>query len=290
MVVVLLSFMTPFIIFTISFLMVPVLVLYVTQSTRSFVIYYLVSLLIVYVISAWQGPFLLAVSLFFLPPVLVMGNLYKKKAAARSVLTAGAITLLAESLLSLIITNMFGLKPIANFKQMMLEYIESMPKELMVLVPKDIDTYLNIIVQIMPLYLFSFAMFYAFVTHGVSRWLLNKTGKGLPGLPPLREMRLPKSLVWIYLIAFAIDMFMEFPLGSLLSTLLLNMLPLLMLAFTIQALSFLFFVAHANRWNRAMPITAIVVLIIFSPLMVVYSLLGVFDVAFPIRERFKKNN
>ncbi|MGO4272873.1 DUF2232 domain-containing protein, partial [Paenibacillus sp. TAF58] len=95
----LLSLMTPFIIFTCSFLMIPVLMLYVKSSTRRFVISYVLSLLIVYILTQWQGIFLMSVSLFFLPPVLVMGNLYKRKAAARSVLTAGIITILAESLM-----------------------------------------------------------------------------------------------------------------------------------------------------------------------------------------------
>lgn len=287
-ILILISFMTPYIIFTMSFLMVPVLILYVKHTTKQFVMYYLISMFIVFLLSAWQGSFLIAVSLFFLPPVLAMGNLYKRKAMARSVITAGAVVLLAESLLSLMLAFALGFNPIAKFKQFTIESLASLPSELKTLLPTDIDTSINIMVEIIPLYLIAFALFYAFVTHIVSRWLLNKSGEAVPGLPPLREWRLPKSFVWIYLIAFVFDLFIKPDMDSMIAALLLNLLPIMLLVFSVQALSFLFFVAYNKGWNRAMPIIAAIVLVIFSPIMFLYSLLGVFDVAYPIRERFKK--
>jgi uncharacterized protein YybS (DUF2232 family) len=286
--IILLSFMTPFIIFTISFLMIPVVMLYVKSSTRQFVIYYVGSLLVVYVLSAWQGSFLLSMALFFLPPILVLGYLYKRKAAARLVITAGTLTLLAESLLSLLIGFMVGFNPIAKFKQFLSENLNAVTPELRALLPKDQEMYINLMSQIIPVALIAFSLFYIFVTHGISRWLLNKTGEAIPGLRPMREWMLPRSFVWFYLLAFAADLFINPESTSLTAMLLLNLLSLLVPIFAIQAISFLFYVTHVNKWNRAMPIIAIVLLIFVPPLFFVFSLLGVFDVAFPIRERFKK--
>ncbi|TXK77762.1 DUF2232 domain-containing protein [Paenibacillus sp. N3.4] len=281
--------MTPIIIFTFGLLMIPVLMLYVKTSTKGFVISYVLSLLVVYVLTQWHGVFLISVSLFFLPPVLVMGNLYKRKAAARSVLTAGTITLLAESLVSLVMGYALGFDPVAKFKQFMIDYVTTMPSTLRVLLPKDQDYYINYVVNVIPLYLIFFALFYTFLSHGISRWLLNKTGEGIPGLRPMRERMLQRSLVWVYLIAFVLDLFINPNSNSLISTILMNSMPLLMLAFAIQAICFLFYVAHANKWRPILPIAAIVLVCFMPPLFIVYSLLGVFDVAFPIRERFKKN-
>ncbi|MDD9270826.1 DUF2232 domain-containing protein [Paenibacillus sp. GCM10023248] len=288
-VVSLLSLMTPFIIFTFSFLMIPVLMLYVKSSTKRFVISYVLSLLVVYLLTQWHGISLISVSLFMLPPVLVMGNLYKRKAPARSVLTAGIVTILAEALLSLLIGYMLGFDPVAKFKGFMIDSIASMPPGIREVLPKDQDWYVNFIVQVIPLYLIFVALFFTFVTHGISRWLLNKTGEGIPGLRPMREWMLQKSLVWIYLVVFVLDMFMNPASTALIPTLLMNAMPLLMLAFAIQAIGFLFFIAHTNRWKPVLPILAIILVCFMPPLFIVYSLLGVFDVAFPIRERFKKN-
>ncbi len=280
--------MTPFIIFTISFIMVPVLILYVTFNIRQFALYYAASLFIVFLLAGWQGAFLISVSLFFLPPVFVMGNFYKRKAAARSAITAGTVTLLGESLLSLVIAYAFGFNPITKFKNLMSDYVHSLPASLRELLPRDQDMYINLVMQGIPLYLILFSLFYVFFTHGFSRWLMKKTGNPLPGLPPIREWILPKSFVWIYLIAFVIDLFTVQTSNSLIATLLMNLLPLLVTAFAVQAISFLFFVAYVKKWNVALPIVGILVLVFLPPVLFIYSLLGVFDVAFPIRERLKK--
>jgi uncharacterized protein YybS (DUF2232 family) len=63
-----------------------------------------------------------------------------------------------------------------------------------------------------------------------------------------------------------------------------------MLALTLQALSFLFFIVHEHNKTKALPIMAIILLVLFFPLLsVVYSLIGAMDAAFPLRERFRKN-
>ncbi|WNR44567.1 DUF2232 domain-containing protein [Paenibacillus roseipurpureus] len=289
MILSLLSLMTPWIILTCSFLLVPVLMLYVNSSTKKFVISYVISLLIVYILTQWLGFYLITISLFLLPPVLAMGNLYKRKAAARTVLTAGIVTILAESLIGLLVGFVLGLDPVTEFKQFMLDSIATMPASVQEILPKDQDWYVGFIVQVIPLYLICMALFVTFVTHGVTRRFLNKTGEGIPGLRPMREWMLQRSLVWIYLVAFVLDLFIKPDASSLISTLLMNALPLLMFVFALQAIGFLFYVAHANKWKPILPIVAIIILVFMPPFFVVYSLLGVFDVAFPIRERFKKN-
>ncbi|WP_230633165.1 DUF2232 domain-containing protein [Paenibacillus athensensis] len=285
----LLSFMTPLLPLTIGFLMVPVLMLYVKTTTRSFILYYVGSLLVVYLLSALQGLFLISISLFFLPPVLAMGSLYKRKAAARTVLTAGTVTLLGESLLSLMISALSGLNPIGSYKAMMNDYFQNiMQPALKQMLGSDQDLYLNAMVQWIPTFLIMMAVFYVFVSHGLSRWLLNKTGESIPGLRPMREWMLPRTFVWLYLLALILGLFIPTS-TSMVSTILQNLLPLLIFVFTIQALAFLYYIIHQKGWNRALPFTATALLAIMWPLMFVYSLLGVVDVAFPIRERFKKN-
>ena len=289
LVVILLSFMTPFLIFTISFIMVPMLMLQVKLDTKSFALHYIASLFVVFLAAAWQGPFLIAMSLFFLPTAMVMGNLYKRKAPARTALTAGVVMLLGESLLTLVIGYFSGFNPIAKFRQSMNEYISAMPEGLRALLPNDQEWYVNLMVQAIPLDLIVFAAFYVFVSHGVARRLLNKSGATIPGLKPMRDWMLPKSFVWMYLLAFILDLFIAPGSTSLMAALLLNLLPILIGVFAVQAIAFLFHVAYVNRWSVALPVVGMVVLMFVPPLLLVYSLLGVFDAAFPIRERFKKN-
>jgi len=64
----------------------------------------------------------------------------------------------------------------------------------------------------------------------------------------------------------------------------LNLLPLLRFAFVVQTIGFFFFLADQKRWPRAIPLLIAVPVLLFPPL----SLIGVLDVAFPIRKSFVK--
>lgn len=280
-------------IITFNLLLIPVVIQYVKLDTKRFLIQYVVSLAIVYLLTAMLldglfGVLLVAISLFLLPPVIQMGNLYKKRAAARTVVTVGTVTLLAELLLSLVVSYWFGFNIIGKLKQSMLEMIQTVPDNLKGAFAPNQDLFVQMIGQILPLSMLGSSLFMIVITHWLSRRILNRTGEAIPAFKPVREWMLPRSFVWYYLIALSMNFFVKDP-SSVLFTIMLNLQPLLMIAFSIQALAFLFFVAHMKRWNRALPIAGIV-LLVFVPLptMFIFSLLGVFDVAFPIRERMTR--
>ncbi|MVP00742.1 DUF2232 domain-containing protein [Paenibacillus lutrae] len=289
----LLSFMTPYLLFTFSFIMIPVLILFVKLDAKRFTAFYVGCLLIVNLLLGWTGFVVLAISLFLLPPVIVIGTLYKRKAPARTVLTYGTLTFLAQLLLTLVIGFIFKLNFIAKFKSLMLESMNNMQSTLKDVMPNVSDPEIlgDFLVQVIPLYMIVFSLFFVGITHIVGRWILNRTGENIPGMPPVREWRLSRSFVWLYLLAFIGGMLFQFSADSLMSTLLVNIMPLLMFAFAAQAISFLAFMAHHKGWGKLLPVAGTIALIVFMPLLLVlYSLLGVFDVAFPLRERFFKSS
>lgn len=288
----LLSVITPLSIITFCLLMIPVIVQFVKLDTKRFLLHYGASLAIVYVLTSsvlggWAGILLVSMSLFFLPPVIQMGNLYKKRAPARSVLTIGTVTLLAELLLSLVVSYMFGLNLIDKIKQFMQESINTLPDQLKGMLALDQDLLIQLMSQMLPLYMIGISLVLVVIAHWLSRKILNRSGEAIPAFKPMREWMLPRSFVWYYMIALFMEFFVK-DTNSIFFTILINLLPLLTAAFAIQALAFLFFVAHTNRWNRTLPIAGIVLLLIFPPAYFIFSMLGVFDVAFPIRERMTR--
>lgn len=282
-------FLPPLSLITAALVMVPVLVMYVKLGTKHFLAHYAICLAVVYLITSlllvgWLGALLVSISLFFLPPVIQMGNLYKKSAAARSVLTVGTVTLLAQLLLTLIVTQMLGLNPVGKLKQFMMDSVKTLPMELQSMMGVDPDTLVHMMVLMLPLYMIGFSLFYVVVSHFLVRKVLVRSGESIPAFKPIKDWMLPKSFVWFYLIALIMEMFVS-DTKSMSYTVLLNLLPLLTFLFSIQAISFLFYVAHVKRWNRTLPIIGILLLLFFPPVSFLFSLLGVFDVAFPIRDR-----
>lgn len=276
---------------TVGLMMVPVLCMYVKASVKQFAAHFTISLIVVFfatgmVLPGWFSALLIATALFFLPPVIQMGNLYKKKANARTVITAGTVTLLVELLLSLVIGYWFGFNFIAKMKQYMRESLESLPS-LKTMIPMDPDQIVQITAQMLPVYMIGFSLFYVVVTHWISRRLLMRTGEHIPGFKPAREWMLPKAFVWLYLVSLLLEYFVS-DTNSILYMLLLNSSPLLSFAFAIQGIAFLFYIAYQKKWNNALPITGIILFIVFPPSYFILSLLGVFDVAFSIRNRTAK--
>jgi len=82
------------------------------------------------------------------------------------------------------------------------------------------------------------------------------------------------------------ELFVPVDPDSFVSTIVVNIVPLLMLAFVVQGVSFLFFLGNAKR-KMWIPWLGVVAVILFNPLFMPFSLLGVFDTAFPIRDRFR---
>ena len=110
-----------------------------------------------------------------------------------------------------------------------------LPKEYRKYIGTD---YVEKFTWMLPLLLLLFAAFYVFLTHAITRRLLKKSTSPLPGLPPIHEWRLPKSLVWYFLVVLAIGLFITDKSDFYFQMIVYNLLPLFMVLFVIQARQF----------------------------------------------------
>ncbi|OGX61729.1 MAG: hypothetical protein A2189_05435 [Paenibacillus sp. RIFOXYA1_FULL_44_5] len=285
--------LTPLIVFIMSFIMIPVVMLYVKLSKKSFWIYNVIILLLVNVVTygigmGAAGTYLTLMSLFFLIPSVVIGHFYKSKTPAKNVVVAGGLVLLGEVVLLLLFISLSGVNVTMDMKEMVQQSMATLPVEVQNAFSKDVmNGFVDTVVKMLPLYMIWFSTYFITVTHWVSRRLLNKRGESIPGLKPIREWKLPGSLIWYYIGAIILDFFFVHNTDSTLYMILINLLPILMFVFSLQAISFFFFLAHVKGRGRGLPITALVLMLIFPPLQQIFALLGMFDIAFPIRERLR---
>lgn len=285
--VMLLSFITPLVIISLNFIMVPALVLYARLDLKRFILFFAISLAGVCAITGLSGTVLAVMSIFFLPPAIMMGRMYKKQAPARVSIVAGAGTLLAEFLLGLLLSYAAGFRPMDQVKDFVRDSVDSLPPVLRTSVNEAaLDLAIHYFLQIIPLLLISAAVFYTVIAHGVSRWVLRRNGMVVPGLPPMRQWKLPKSMAFYLVIVTIFDLSIPIESNSYFSMVVWNLLPILMVAFSLQFIGFLFFVSHVKKRTVALPVVAIVLLAVFPLVMIyLYCLLGMLDVLLPIRKR-----
>jgi uncharacterized protein YybS (DUF2232 family) len=286
-VLMLLSFITPLVLITINFIMVPAMVLFAKLELRKFILFYAISLAAVCALTGFSGTLLAVMSIFFLPPAVVMGKMYKKQAPARSTIVAGTVTLLAEFLLGLLFSYAAGFRPMDQVKDFIRDSVDNLPEVLRNSVNEGaLDLAIHYFMQIIPLLLISASLFYTVIGHGVGRWVLRRNGMQLPGLPPMREWMLPRSMALYLVVVTIFDMFISIESNSYFSMVVWNLLPILTVAFAIQAVAFLFFVIHSKKWNIALPIIAILLVVVLPfPLIYLYCIVGMLDVLLPIRKR-----
>jgi uncharacterized protein YybS (DUF2232 family) len=283
----LLSLGTPANFLTITLIMVPVLMLYLKLNFKQFSLAYVSSLFVLFAILGGGGLALLLImySLFFIPPAIAMGQLYKKSASVKTVLVVAILVLIAESLMLLFMGYSTGMDPVGHIQTILTNNIAILPEKYQDYVnPGDVEK----MTWMLPFFLLVLAAFYVMLTHAVTRRLLKKSTTPLPGLPPMHEWRLPKSMVWYFLIMLVIGLFITTQSDLYFQMIVYNLLPLFMVLFVTQAVGLLYAFVHFKNWNRYIPLLMIL-LCLLPPVLYLVCLLGVMDILMPLRQRLFKS-
>jgi uncharacterized protein YybS (DUF2232 family) len=287
----LLSLATPLTVVTIFFLLVPTVLLYTSLSRRLFLLY----IVPVWIIAAiLYGPIILLQALYFIVPSIVMGELYKKRAPAFRTVMMGAGTILAEFLLLLLVSSVlfdfnlaWAIEDMINTAMQPFQNVaDGSLGGGVIWSPEMSQHFSSLTVRLLPFTLIVCSLIIAGVTQAISRPTLGSMGVIVPKMPAFRTWRLPRSLIWYYLIAVIVQLAAgtEATEGFL-GTILLNLTPLLQFLFMIQAASLFFFIAYQRKWNAVLPILLVIVLIFIPPLWIV----GMIDIAFPLRYMITKS-
>jgi len=286
----LLSLSTPLLIITSLFIIIPAIVLFTTLNTKQFIIHVLPVLLIVGLIT----PVYVFIALYFLVPALVMGRWYKRRASAMSTLIAGTVTILGEFLLLLLLGTALFNFDLSNYVNDVLQMVNSPLADLGATNPlmsdlsftsEEVRKLSYMTVQMIPMTLIVSSFMIAVITHSIVRPILNSMQYAVPKMKPAREWRLPRAFIWYYLIGVVLQLLFSNSDSNYMLMISANLLPLLSIGFSIQAIGFFFFLAHVRKWNKMMAILLTIPVILLPPLRII----GIIDLAFPLRELVTKS-
>lgn len=275
----------------IHLILVPVLVLFMKLDWKWFIPAYLVALAIIFGLLGDLGLILVMISLFFLPPVLVMGYGYKQKKSSPWSILAGILTMMGILIVFLIIARIIGYDPMQDLKDVIVSNVEMFPAVFQEQFNSgQIDQFVFLLSQMIPFFIVVFSVYYIVLTHWLGRKLVNTRKEVIAALPPVRKWRLPRSLVWYYIICIFLDLFVTPDPNSFLTMILLNLFPLLTWAFIVQAVSFVSFYVHLRKKSKALPVLLVVIVIFLPPMQYIVSLIGLFDLMFPLRKRMSNKD
>lgn len=158
----------------------------------------------------------------------------------------------------------------------------------------DLETILTqqiqLLVNLLPAFLALTAVILAFLVQWVSYKIINRVDKQDYRFSPFRNLRLPASIVWLYLTVIIASFFDLDPNGIVFIGVQ-NALIILEMLLVIQGFSFIFFFSHYKKWSKAVPILSIVLTILF-PIFLLYfvRILGIIDIGLNLRERLQKKD
>ncbi|ANU26918.1 YybS family protein [Planococcus versutus] len=115
--------------------------------------------------------------------------------------------------------------------------------------------------------------------------ILKRFGVKAPKFPPFRDMKLPKSVLWYYLIVLLVTMLSEFEPGTMAYMVFVNVSVLLQFLLFLQGVSFYHFYIYQEGWPKW--VIVLVTLLAF-PLQSFTSIVGIVDLGFDIRGWVKR--
>jgi len=115
--------------------------------------------------------------------------------------------------------------------------------------------------------------------------VLKRLGIEVPAFPPFREMKLPKSVLWYYLIVIVVSVFTEFQPGTMPYMILMNATLMLQFLLFLQGISFYHYYIKQEGWPKWV---TVIVTILAIPLQSFTSIVGIVDLGFDIRGWVKR--
>jgi len=128
------------------------------------------------------------------------------------------------------------------------------------------------------------AFFVAFILMSINLPVLKRLGLNVPKFSPFQHMRLPRSILWYYMIVLCINLFIRPDLGSTLDVFVINVSYILWVLLILQGISFI----HYFISKKGMPVgVKWIATLLAIPLSSFMILLGIIDLGFDVRSLVK---
>src|SRR5690625_4032699 len=148
-----------------------------------------------------------------------------------------------------------------------------------------IEDQLKSLPDLLPASIATTSIFLALATIWISFKVLNRIEQANYRFPPFRSFSLPRSIIWLYIIALFTTIFtMES--NETLFIAANNVSILLMILFVIQGFSFVFHYAYVKKWQPAIPYLLLVVSLLIPFLsMIIVRFIGIIDLLIDLKGR-----
>lgn len=267
------------------FVVLPITWYSATYNRSSAIFVAIVSCIISFFLGG--GILIIPLALTFAVLGVVLGDALRTKKSKLFLLISSSFAVLVTSAIQYLVSIKFfeidiikeSINLIDESYSTSIEYTEKLTGKALIS-EQDLNLMFETIQAAVPALVTISVFFTTFILITVNLPILKRLGVDVPKFAPFRDMRLPRSVLWYYLIILLISLFVEPTIGSTLYVIVLNFSFVLWILFVMQGISFLFFFIH----EKGLPnMLKVVVAIIAIPFYSIIMLLGILDLGFNIR-------
>ncbi|WP_027415055.1 DUF2232 domain-containing protein [Aneurinibacillus terranovensis] len=292
----LLTFYTPLGIASVFVLPVPLTLYAYRHSGKGRLVTFLAVMFLSFIFTSFSG-----VTLALPAAVLglVMGGAYRNRKPSGQVIILGTIVSLALFFISLTISIwIFHVNPIELAVNASKEAIKQIQAQMGAVVDgqraaqpgqqQSLQQLLQTVPGLMRMIIPSSAILYSLLSavanHAISRRVLKRMGTLIQPLPPLRDLRFPRSILYYYFIVLLMLAVPAISQYGFLHAVAVNVNLLMIFAFLLQALSLVAALFYRKGWSKAL-LVVVVLIFLLSPFAYILILVGMIDVGFNLRNR-----
>lgn len=224
---------------------------------------------------------------------IVLGYMYKKQKKPVEILMAGTLAYLIGIMLIYVASIKFF--NIDLMKQMQNMFNESMTQSEKIVTAagmpiskeqKELFVQMNDILQtVFPSILVMVSVCLSWITVIISGSALRKLKHDVIPWPKFKDIQLPKSIVWYYVIFILLSTFIKVEPTSYLHIVFSNLYVIFALLLVLQGLTFIAFLAHSKGFTKGVPIISFIACMFIPMLFPLVTILGIIDLGISLRSK-----
>ncbi|MGX5631289.1 YybS family protein [Bacillus thuringiensis] len=224
---------------------------------------------------------------------IVLGYMYKTRKKPVEILIAGMLAYLIGFVLIYVASIKFF--NIDIMKQMQSVFSESMVQSEKIVsaigMPiskeqKELLTQMNDILQsLFPSILVLVSVCFSWITVIISGSVLKKLKHDIIPWPKFKDLQLPKSIVWYYVIFILLATFIKVDPTTYLHMVFSNLYVIFALLLVLQGLTFISFLAYRKGFTKGVPIISFIVCMFIPMLFPLVTILGIIDLGISLRSK-----
>lgn len=273
------------------FLPVPFILFAAKNDWKSVLVFIAASLLISFITGTLLA---LPLTLAYGTTGAVMGFMMQKQQSRTTILISSSFVFLVNLIGQYIVSVVFFhinfidelFKTMQDSMKMSSDLLKNFgPQQESQKVLEQFTSALSLIKTLMPSLFVMVSFITTFIIQLLSLPILKRFGVKLENWKPFREISLPRSFLWYYLLTMLAAILLHPKAGTYGFNVLTNLTYILQLLMVFQGLTFIFFFFYSRGSSKSIPVIVAVLSFVMPILLYIVGILGIIDLGFGLRRR-----